>query len=144
MIVSSVLCQGDGCVNPHFQDNFVCLVVSSSKKKKKDWGGGVVVLLCVTLNSVLYQCHGCLSPDLQCKCVWLNLDCCQETQLCCCSSPVWDLEFSSLSGRWVGESGFLQCQCVCLWTAAKKRFGVVLLCVTSVLWLGNWCVGLDV
>ena len=40
MIVSSVLCQGDGCVNPHFQDNFVCLVVSSSKKKKKDWGGG--------------------------------------------------------------------------------------------------------
>ena len=40
MIVSSVLCQGDGCVNPHFQDNFVCLVVSSSKKKEKKIGVG--------------------------------------------------------------------------------------------------------
>ena len=41
MIVNSVLCQGDGCVNPHFQDNFVCLVVSSSKKNKNGIGVGV-------------------------------------------------------------------------------------------------------
>lgn len=145
MIVSSVLCQGDGCVNPHFQDNFVCLVVSSSKKKEKKIGvgggvGGVVVLLCVTLNSVLYQCHGCLSPDLQCKCVWLNLDCCQETQLCCCSSPVWDLEFSSLSGRWVDESGFCNVS-VCAFGLLPKNVLVLCFCVS--LQFCGWAIGVS-
>lgn len=111
VIVNSVLCQGDRCVNQHFQYKFVCLVVSSSKKEEEErlgvggWGWGSCGASVCDSEFSSVSVPWVSEPGFA-VCVWFNLDCCQETQLCCCSAPVWDLEFSSVSGRWVCESGF--------------------------------------